>query len=447
MNTLDFLLMLKDTNEYIKTIHPDLEMLMECFSPYMFDYNFSDFFPFKGETFLDELQKDWQNITKEQIIIFADILLKYKNLNDVDNPLFKLINSKIKNYIVQHPNDLDVKKYYPIIVRGIVFDMQQDLNNRIHIKFSEKNDINALADVDIGINNDHPLNFYQPKKYFDNSHYIYEIYSSVYHEEYHMLVNEMGLNPACFKVDILKLFITKLAKRTMDMRKYDSGFNREFTQDYFYDKKNREESSANLYGFKKAKEELLKVNPNFHVTYLSPTLKKDTYESGKVNTHKFFSFTQDDFFEAVLDKNFRDNFNDNVFHYVGIITKMYNPDGTRKDFHTLKEDFENAIETYPEEMDVYEFYYYLIYRLLRHMSNDEIDNLITNDEDEKLINACLEGNIKLLNDELNKIHSTKLYSLMSNVRKITSRKIVQKELKTISEIQEYLKSRSNGRGK
>ena len=140
--------------------------------------------------------------------------------------------------------------------------------------------------------------------------------------------------------------------------------------------------------FAKAKEKILKLNPNFKVSYVYENIEKPIYDSGSVNNilSTFAKETRDDYHEDLLDKVALKN----PQIISGILKRMYNDDGTRKDYYTLKNDFDNAIKNDPNNEDIYEFYAYLIARYIRKLKEEDITNMIRDIDDYELIVKALE---------------------------------------------------------
>ena len=430
MNTIDFLLSLKDTNEYFETIHSDLEMLIECFSPEMFDYNFLES-PFWGETFLKELEQDLETISLEKVKILADIILEYKDFNNKNWPLLDTLRKGIKNYIVKHPKDLDINIYYPILVSGIAKELEEDLKYKVNLSFRDFEKY-SKAKVGEDFNHNHDLEFQTPSKYADSSYAIYDIYMTLYHEEYHMLVDEMSINPYCYKTDILKYRIVKSIRL---------GLREDLAKDFYqlHYVNNQEEMNANLYGLAKAKEKILKLNPNFKVSYVYENIEKPIYDSGSVNNilSTFAKETRDDYHEDLLDKVALKN----PQIISGILKRMYNDDGTRKDYYTLKNDFDNAIKNDPNNEDIYEFYAYLIARYIRKLKEEDITNMIRDIDDYELIVKALERYENMLKRDLDNLNSTKLYYLSGYLKKLTTKRLTVKELEKVNKIKQVIEAR------
>ncbi len=430
MNTIDFLLSLKDTSKYFKTINSDLEMLIECFSPTMFDNNFTEY-SFKGDTFLKELEEDFKTISLEKVKVLADIVLEYKNFNNKDCPLLDTLRKGIKNYIIKYPKDLDINIYYPILVASVVKDLEKDLVYKINLSFNDLGK-RAKARVKEDYHYNHVLEFPDKIKYTNQSYGIYDIYMTLYHEEYHMLVDEMGLNPYCYKIDILKYQIVKNIRNGLGAR-----IGKELYQ-FYYDT-NKEEMNANLYGMAKAKEKILEINPYFKVSYVYQNIEKPYYDSGSVNNvlKTFAKETREDYYENLLDVvAFK-----NPAVIEGMLTRMYNTDGTRKDYPTLKKELYLAVRDDSKNKDIYDFYAYLIVRYIRKLKKEEIESLIKEEEDYRLLFSVIIRYENLLQRDLENLNSTKLYYLSGNLRKFTTNRLILKELIKMDNIKRVLDKR------
>ena len=120
---------------------------------------------------------------------------------------------------------------------------------------------------------------------------------------------------------------------------------------------------------------------------------------------------------------------------------MYNDDGTRKDYYTLKNDFDNAIKNDPNNEDIYEFYAYLIARYIRKLNEEDITNLIKDRDDYNLIVKALERYENMLKRDLDNLNSTKLYYLSGYLKKLTTKRLTLKELERVNKIKQVIESR------
>ena len=174
-----------------------------------------------------------------------------------------------------------------------------------------------------------------------------------------MLVKELSDNPSCFKIDILRYAMQRKTREILEEKQSNLG--EEYYNLIYNDDK--EEINANLYGLSKAVAELQKINPNLKKSLIIRNMEINSQKSA-INMPVVSKVPLEDLAENILNSAFLKYPEENT----GIVSKLYNSDGTRKNFDSLKNDFKMAIETYPNESEVYYFYYYIIYRLIRTMS-------------------------------------------------------------------------------
>ncbi len=451
MNTVQFLISLKDTRENINFGSSDLETLIDNFKPKVFDDYFKDY-PIKGKHFLKTLEEDIRKASPQEIKILATFM-QDKFVSRYDNgqekPLLKVLNKELKEYIIRNYDQFNILHYAKFLISAEKENLEKDLNSKINLSFSnEKNNVIASAQP---FDKSHLVDFNKfPSPLSHPTKQLFEMFMSLYHEQYHLLVYELANNPNCYKIDILKYSIFNQIRQTAN--------NNEATNKLydFYYLDLKEEMNANLYGIKRAKQELLKINPDFRVYSAKPNLEKNFYKAATLNnTDGYSTRSQEDEFEAILDNVFLKDKNSNTEVYE-IIKKIYNEDGTRKDFYTLKSDFKKALHDDKEKqsLDICNFYYYAIYRYLKKMDLTTFQTFIANltEEEIELVEQSLMNNITRLNNDLINLNNAHLYYLTSNVKKYLTKKIIQKELNQINERQNTLiytnqRERENTHGK
>ncbi len=442
MNTLKFLLSLKDTNQYINFGSSDLDTLVDNFKPEVFDDYFKDF-PIKGKDFLNKLTQDINTASVEDVnsmIAFLQEVLTNRYNSFEEKPLLKTLKIELKKYIINNYQKMNIKNYSKFLILCVVDDLQKDLNYRISLNFNQtKNDFLAGTFFE---NSVHNLEYNKlPVLQGFPSNQIFQIFVNMYHEQYHMLVAELANNPSCYKIDILKYSIFNQLRLTMK----NPNLSKQLYDVQYFNLK--EEMNANLYGIKRAKKELLAINPNFKVLSISNIINIPSYKAVVVNNAENYSakISQDDYFENLLDKVM---LKDLTFdsEMPAIMKKIYNADGTRKNFQELYQDLKMALASDMENQasDIYNFYYYAIYRYLKQMDFATYQAFVVtlNEEELQLLENVLGSNIGRLNDELTNLNSTHLYKLKENIKKHLTKKIIKNELSDIYTMQNeinYLK--------
>ncbi len=441
MNRVDFLISSKDKHTYFN-LADDFDTLIEYFNPKTFK---DEDFPFNIKDFFDELRKDLETAPSKKIDTIAQYLLKYSNLKD--KPLLSLLREEIKNYMIKNPDKLDTRKYIKIIVNSIVEDIQKDLNLPIHLTFENSGNFfsKTYAEVFDGFNT-HELKFNENlDRTLSNSTLIFRIYQYLYHEEYHLIVKELANNPNCYKIDILKYAMVHTFREV----EYEINGKNTFYK-LFYDIL-REEKNAELFGIKKAKEKILAQNPQFKINILTDlnnkgiTAKAQENSMGILNSLGKDNFiTQEDYIENLLDLVIQKS----PKALDAITAKMYNEDGTRKDLNTLINDLNIALNnTKANKKDVKDFYYYLIYRLIKKMPEEDLKSVLTADNINYL-KESLKENLNRLKTELDNIKSHKLYYMMGITSRNLNLKLIANEIEKINNLMQiieenYLKEENN----
>ncbi len=428
MNSIEFLISLKDINNYLYTIHPDLEMLIQYFSPTMFNESFSKF-PFQGETFLSQVEKDIQNANEEQIFLLADFIQKYFKSYTNKYPLLNILRKGILDYLMNHPNSFVLKDYYPILADAVIDRIQQDLQYPIAIFNLEHEPGDAKTYFDGTM---HHLGISKPSVLMSNTKNIYELFDMLYHEQYHMIVGELEENPECFKVNILQFAITKAFQNCLHNPKIENY--------YYADLK--EENNAYLYGLKKAKEEILKINPNFKVYSPWKKFEESYFQSG--SAHEYIKSTQEsqsDFFEKYVDRMLLKHPEENK----GILRKIYNENGSKKDFHTLLKEFNDSLKQFPSDLhaDIKHFYSYALFRSLRKMPENELLSILNNSLYTNTLFSCLTDQKNQLQVQLEQLDSFHLYALSCKYKRNLTQKFIQQDLEKIESMRNYLSKKEN----
>ena len=436
MNSIDFLISLIDNYNNFHLLINDFILVLENFSPSMFDLNFS-YTNISGQDFLAKINEDFKTITYDQVIKLSDALAplnEYKKSSET--PLEKTIRDNLTNYYINNPDIINLDKYYKIMVNKIIFDIENELDCKIHLKYNEEKNTFASIGEDY---QSYALYFNENnRKGLNKKAVIYRIYESLYHEEYHLIVNLLSKDPKCFKIDILKFQIVRVLRNIFPTELSNSFYK------YFYEHL-KEENNAEIYGIKKAHEKLLNINPKFEIPTFSKIYNLDQQSRSINNTMSLRHFdksqkliSEDDYFEDFLDKIIINN----PEEIRGIISYMYNPNGTRKDISTLINDLENNLKEYPSlSKDITEFYYYLIYRFILKLNHADLTNYLTDNKTKDLIYKSLLFNQKLLETELHNINTHKLYYLLNIYNNTFNKKVILNKITNINNLLNELSNR------
>ena len=242
--------------------------------------------------------------------------------------------------------------------------------------------------------------------------------------QYHMIVNELIRNPNCYKINILEYAIVKAVMQCVNDKKIEE----------FYYEDLKEENNAFLYGIKKAKEEILKLNPNFKVYSKWVALKESYFQASSANNYIKGSNTENqiDFFENILDHILLKHPEENQ----GILNKVYNKDGTKKDFYSLLEDFSNALTKLPKNFhgDIKHFYSYLFFRSLKSMPENDRLVILKNPVYTNTLFSCLEDY---------KINSYHIYTLSNKYKRNKTLKFMEEDIKKMEEMESHLVKKEN----
>ena len=415
MNSIDFLISLINNYEHFNLLINDFDLVLENFNVKMFDLNFS-YTNIKGQDFLEQVKKDFQNITIHQVTKLSDALVSSNEFKKPKQyPLEKIIRDELVSYYINHSELIDINKYYRIIVNKVIFDIEQELQVHIRLNYMAKKYTYASITEEY---QSYLLTFNENnRKGINHNAVIFRIYQSLYHEMYHVIVSELIKDPQCYKIDILQFQIAELLY-TVPLVEKPQDFHEYFYEDY------PEENNAELFGIKKAHEKLSKLNPAFHISAIQKFCEFDTkhFEPKTAITFKNFkTLSQNDLFEDLIDKNI-------VNHpeaIKGAITRIYNSDGQRKDLPTLIHEFNEALNTNDPKLtkDITEFYYYALYRIILKMTIPDLISYLNNESYQSIIINSLIFNKNRLENAMNNINTHKLYYLVNIYNHTLNKKV------------------------
>lgn len=426
MNTIDFLFELQKKHTFYKNGLDDLETFIDVFdnvSTSLIEETFTKKLNLHIDEFLQQLQEDLEHASEEEMIKLANIMETY--IYAKRNRLVDTIKIGIYHYAVRHPK-FDTQKFFKAFIVGLVCDIKKDLYSDIGITFNENaQDKYTLAVTQSGYVNEkekhhliiYPNNF---KKQWENR--IFEILRTVYHEEFHMLVDEMQINPDCFKLEIL------------DYQKTES-FRRITKNKYFYQNNYdfiHEETQAEIFGSIKAYEKIKELNPYFSFAKISIA----KYESLLWTTkEQFATIYKIDFFEKVNQKKFIDEQLDQLLpknsdFVFGMMKRIYDEEGYRKSFKILAEDFKTIIsenKNVPIE-EIENFYTAILYDAYLKCHEQEKEEIYKDENLLSLLIQCIQRKGLQLEKEMKEIKHKKVVSLRGLLKRKYKTKILLEEL-------------------
>ena len=143
---------------------------------------------------------------------------------------------------------------------------------------------------------------------------------------------------------------------------------------------NKEESKANEYGLRHAISSIKNIKPDFDFKKAGNTTLLNIEEglaTITMSNNPFHKKTEEDEIEEMLDQRLESH-----PEYVhGILAKIYNPNGKKKEFQELFADYQESLEKNQDQKEEIEtFYEYAAERLLKGKSIAEIQNWINSKE-------------------------------------------------------------------
>lgn len=381
------------------------------------------------EEFLTKVRQDLKNATEEEMTKLAEIIEASPYAKD--NVLLSIIRKTVYYYAVSNPK-FDINKYFKSFCLGFVSDIRKDLYSDIIVHFDEAKDTKNLAatsDDYTSMQDTHQLQIYinnVPKKKVNA---ILEILGTLYHEEYHMLVDEMEINPNCFKTNIL------------NYQKVDA-YRHMFKKDDFYRKYYtliQEEIEAEIYGFHMAYKRIKELNPDFPFSKVPDSKFSEILWA---NENQFATTFKIGFLKRVQQKKYIDEQLDvfvkkNPEYIYGMLSRVYNKNGTRKNFKELVMDYINILnnnkEVPPEEIT--DFYAELLYDAYKKSNEEEREELSNDNFYHPYVLQCLSRKEELLEKEVQNMNLKQAASLMSALKRALKKKLINKDLK---ELKQYL---------
>ena len=246
-----------------------------------------------------------------------------------------------------------------------------------------------------------------------------------------MLVDEMQINPACFKLDIL------------DYQRLETF--RTITLDKNFDKQNyvyfHEEAEAEIFGTQRAITKIKELNPNFSFSKIQ-SLKDSSLlwatESQFENTFKtsfFKRVEQKKFIEAELDTLLPMN----PEQIYGILSKVYDETGHRKTFKTLVSDFQKVQVEHSEMQreEIENFYTTILYEAYLNCEKEEKEELRGEDLLPYVV-YCLQGKIKQIEKEIENLKAKRVVSVVGTLKRKYKKHFLLKELKELKNELEVL---------
>ena len=435
MNTVGYLLSLQTKNTFYVNDLSDLETLLDGFDyleTSVIEREFTNKLGFTKEQFLAQLNVDLKSVSENEMIKLADII---ENINPTrNNKLVDCIRKAIYYYGVRNP-EFEVQKYFSSFALGAIEEMKNDLYSEVVTSFEKDcDDKYTLAEIYEEYTepkDSHYLRIFQKnfKKQKENG--IFEILRTLYHEEFHMLVDEMQINPACFKLDIL------------DYQRLETF--RTITLDKNFDKQNyvyfHEEAEAEIFGTQRAITKIKELNPSFSFSKIQ-NLKDSSLlwatESQFENTFKtsfFKRVEQKKFIEAELATLLPMN----PEQIYGILSKVYDETGHRKTFKTLVSDFQKVQVEHSEMQreEIENFYTTILYEAYLNCEKEEKEELRGEDLLPYVV-YCLQGKMKQIEKEIENLKAKRVVSVVGTLKRKYKKHFLLKELKEIKNELEVL---------
>ncbi len=435
MSTVGYLLSLQDKHTFYANSLSDLETLLDGFDYLensVVEQEFTNKLGFTKEQFLVQLNADLERVSESEIVKLADII---ENINYIrTNKLVDCIRKAIYYYGVRNPK-FEVQKYFRTFVLGAIGDMKNDLHSEVVTSFEKDcDDKYTLAEIYEEYTepqDSHYLRIFQKNFKKQKENRIFEILRTLYHEQFHMLVDEMQINPNCFKLDIL------------DYQRLETF--RTITLDENFDKQNyvyfHEEAEAEIFSTQRAIAKIKELNPSFSFSKIQ-SLKDSSLlwatESQFENTFKI------SFFKRVEQKKFIENQLDNLLpmypeQIYGMLSKVYDETGHRKTFKTLVSDFQKVQKEHSKEQreEIENFYTTILYEAYLNCKKEAKEEL----KREGLFPYavyCLGSKIEQIEKEIENLKQKMIVSLVGTLKRNYKKSLFLKELKQLKKELEVL---------
>ena len=423
-NTIDFLVSLSEQYHY-SNLSNDFDCMVWLFNEKIVDELLYKHFSMNSEEFKKKLYPDFLTCSPQSREFIASFL--FKNIHSTRYSfVFVTLQDVFTKYLINHPFEYDVKSYSPVIASSLYRDISQSLHFPTHFSIYENSQNKTLASISF-ISNHFYFSFYRDIHNNSSSSpdlFLFQLFSELYHEQFHALVSEMNLNPHCYKEDILKYQMTSVVKKLLnEFVIQKKGVVTKGT--VFYDNNwinFDEEIDASIHGCVVGLKKLKEWNPTFDLENVFPYFENENSFLKRQKSTQFFrvGFFRDeykmDYLLHILDLYLPAHPN----YSQGILTKMYDEKGQRKNIEQLVNERDQAFSqaSLEEQQDILSFYNELIYLFVKTYSFDSIDYY----EDVRQSLEWKIHHLSLLIDQIESIESSTISGKITKFRNIQSLK-------------------------
>lgn len=434
MNTVEFLFSLENKHTYFVNGISDLQLLFCDFDKLhvkVLEKEFTSVCHLKKEEFLMKLESDLEKLSLENVHKLSDLISLENNV--IGNSLTNIIRKFIYHYAVKN-KDFDLSKYYKVVSLGVIVELEKKLYSKICLTFGNSEEgLMASCDDNYSKKEDkHYFGFYMdPSIYKNREELLFEILVSLYHEFYHASVSELNINPNCYKLDILEYQKYRTIKNNaINGRKF-------YFKNYEFD---HEEAEAYIFSIREAYRRIKELNQDFNFNTVNKNATTDYLFANMVKHEINFKIG---LLKRINQKVYIDNELDNLLinnssEIYGLLTKVYNKDGSRKNLIELINDYEMAINTNQDNKDILPFYTEIVINYLKKYPL-ELENYKNDENIKKYIDLFYQMHLEYLSELLFKLNKESSETIGIKIKKAIRKENIKKEINNIKKIYEDLR--------
>lgn len=436
MNTIEFLFSLENKHTFFPNGMDDLQVLLSEYdklNPSVIEKEFTSVVNLKKQEFLIKLQKDLDSLSLEEVEKVSNLVSSENNMNG--NSLTNVIRKFIYHYAVKNEK-FDLAKNLEVVALGVLVEIREDLYSNVNLSFHSSNE-NVCASYNSEIyrrkEDTHLFSYNINKKYETRNELLFSMLSALYHESYHALVSELSINPNSFKLDILeyqkyRVFTeTVLEGKEFYVKNYDCS---------------HEEAEADIYGTHKAYQKLTELNKNFSFDSVYKIIAANKIY---FNQAQFTTTFKTGIFKRSDQKEYIDNKLDNILmkypsYVYGMLNKIYNQNGVRKNLSELISDYENYLKENENNKDIPVFYSEIVLDYLKKYPL-EIENC--DEYTVGYIENFYKIRLEYLKEKIAKLSEKNTYSISSKIKKEFMKQKISKEFKSVEKLLAELVEKEN----